>query len=185
MGECDDELIKISFTHGLFRDLARDLELWAKVLTKDEAIEAGEVAVSEAAEKESQRRQLIDQVVEWALPESESADEVSCTVKAFMAADLPGELIVLLERIILQGSDFSDNKNLQNLLILTAIRADHTRVAGYIDQLDNFDAKDIALLCVSESHMLYEEAYSIYCKFSKPEFMESKEETDELQVLAV
>ena len=84
-----------------------------------------------------------------------------------MAADLPGELISLLERIILQGSDFSDNKNLQNLLILTAIRADATRVAGYIDQLDNFDAKDIALICVSENHMLYEEAYTIYVKFSR------------------
>jgi clathrin heavy chain len=44
---------------------------------------------------------------------------------------------------------------LQNLLILTGIRADATRVAGYIDQLDNFDAKDIALICVS-GHMLYE-----------------------------
>ncbi|EED90126.1 clathrin heavy chain [Thalassiosira pseudonana CCMP1335] len=174
-GECDDELIKISFTHGLYRDLARylverqDLELWAK----------------SATEKESQRRQLIDQVVEWALPESTSADEVSCTVKAFMAADLPGELITLLERIILQGSDFSDNKNLQNLLILTAIRADHTRVASYIDQLDNFDAKDIALICVSESHMLYEEAYSIYNKFAKPEFTQEKEEQVEMQVLAI
>merc|ERR1719491_2755459 len=186
-GECDDQLIKISFTHGLFRDLTRylverqDLELWAKVLTKDESAEDGGADV----EKESQRRQLIDQVVEWALPESESADEVSCTVKAFMAADLPGELITLLERIILQGSDFSDNKNLQNLLILTAIRADNTRVAGYIDQLDNFDAKDIALICVSESHMLYEEAYSIYVKFSKPEHMQTKEDQSELQVSAI
>merc|ERR1711966_567917 len=190
-GECDDELISISQKHGLFRDLARylverqDLELWAKVLNKDEAVEAGEVEIAEAAEKETQRRQLIDQVVEWALPESESADEVSCTVKAFMAADLPGELITLLERIILQGSDFSDNKNLQNLLILTAIRADHTRVAGYIDQLDNFDAKDIALICVSESHMLYEEAYSIYNKFAKPEHTVDKEEQVEMQVLAI
>ena len=188
-GECDDELIKISFTHGLYRDLARylverqDLELWAKVLTKEEA--SGEDSVEVAADKELQRRQLIDQVVEWALPESESADEVSCTVKAFMAADLPGELIILLERIILQGSDFSDNKNLQNLLILTAIRADHTRVSGYIDQLDNFDAKDIALICVSESHMLYEEAYSIYVKFAKSEHTADKEEQVEMQVLAV
>lgn len=184
-GECDEELIKISFSHGLYRDLARylverqDLELWAKVLTKDES---GDEA---AMEKETQRRALIDQVVEWALPESTSADEVSCTVKAFMAADLPGELITLLERIILQGSDFSDNKNLQNLLILTAIRADHTKVASYIDQLDNFDAKDIALICVSESHMLYEEAYSIYNKFAKPEFTQDKEEQVEMQVLAI
>ncbi len=180
-GECDDELIAISNTHGLFRDLAsylverQDLELWAKVLTKPEGEES----------EDPQRRQLIDQVVEWALPESTSADEVSCTVKAFMAADLPGELISLLERIILQGSDFSDNKNLQNLLILTAIRADSSRVAGYIDQLDNFDAKDIALICVSETHMLYEEAFTIYCKFSKPEFTAEKDEQLEMQVSAV
>jgi len=183
-GECDDQLISVSKTHGLYRDLAKylverqDMDLWAKVLNVEE-IE------SEPEKAESQRRQLIDQIVEWALPESTSADEVSCTVKAFMAADMPGELISLLERIILQGSDFSDNKNLQNLLILTAIRADATRVAGYIDQLNNFDAKDIALICVSESHMLYEEGFSIYTKFSKPEQTQEKEEQTEMQVLAI
>mmetsp|Transcript_17587 Transcript_17587/g.26695 ORF Transcript_17587/g.26695 Transcript_17587/m.26695 type:complete len:1735 (-) Transcript_17587:150-5354(-) len=183
-GECDEQLIQVSHTHGLYRDLAKylverqDLELWAKVLNKEEA-EGGE------RKEDPQRRQLIDQIVEWALPESTNADEVSCTVKAFMAADLPGELIVLLERIVLQGSDFSDNKNLQNLLILTAIRADATRVAGYIDQLDNFDAKDIALICVSESHMLYEEGYSIYVKFSKPEYTQDKDDQVEMQVLAI
>jgi clathrin heavy chain len=182
-GACDDDLIKISFTHGLYRDLARylverqDLSLWEKVLQKEDGPSDGK--------EDPQRRQLIDQVVEWALPESTSADEVSCTVKAFMAADLPGELIVLLERIILQGSDFSDNKNLQNLLILTAIRADASRVAGYIDQLDNFDAKDIALICVSDSHMLYEEAFSIYVKFAKAEFTKDKDEQRTMQVLAV
>ena len=56
---------------------------------------------TEDGKEDPQKRQLIDQVVEWALPESTSADEVSCTVKAFMAADLPSELIVLIERIIL------------------------------------------------------------------------------------
>ena len=166
----------------MYRDLAKylverqDLELWAKVLNKEEG---------EDGKEDPNRRQLIDQIVEWALPESTSADEVSVTVKAFMAADLPGELITLLERIILQGSDFSDNKNLQNLLILTAIRADSTRVASYIDQLDNFDAKDIALICVSETHMLYEEAYTIYQKFSRPEFTEDKDDQVEMQVSAI
>jgi len=180
-GECDDALIKVRHDHGLYRDLAKylverqDLELWAKVLNRKE----GEV------EEDPQRRQLIDQVVEWALPESTNADEVSCTVKAFMAADLPSELINLLERIVLQGSDVSDNRNLQNLLILTAIRADPSRVAGYIDQLDNFDAKDIALICVSESHMLYEEGFTIYVKFSKPEHTADKDEQVEMQVLAI
>jgi len=182
-GECDEQLILVSLTHGLYRDLAKylverqDLELWAKVLNKE--------TESQGDEEDPQQRQLIDQIVEWALPESTNADEVSCTVKAFMAADLPGELIVLLERIILQGSDFSDNKNLQNLLILTAIRADATRVAGYIDQLDNFDAKDIALICVSETHMLYEEGYGIYVKFSKPEYTQDKDDQIEMQVLAI
>jgi len=182
-GSCDDELIKVCHAHGLYRDLAKylverqDQDLWAKSLNKSEGEEEGA--------EDPQRRQLIDQIVEWALPESESADEVSCTVKAFMAADLPSELINLLERIILQGSDFSDNKNLQNLLILTAIRADSTRVAGYIDQLDHFDGKDIALICVSETHMLYEEAFSIYNKFAKVEHTEEKEEQLEMQVLAI
>lgn len=182
-GECDDDLIKVCHNHGLFRDLAKylverqDLELWAKVLNKEEG--------TEHEGEDPARRQLIDQVVEWALPESTNADEVSCTVKAFMAADLPSELINLLERIVLQGSDFSDNKNLQNLLILTAIRADPSRVAGYIDQLDNFDAKDIALICISESHMMYEEGYSIYVKFAKPEFTQDKDEQVDMQVLAV
>lgn len=182
-GECDEDLIKVSHSHGLYRDLAQylverqDLELWAKVLNADEEeVKEGE---------DTKRRQLIDQVVEWALPESTNADEVSCTVKAFMAADLPGELISLLERIVLQGSDFSDNKNLQNLLILTAVRADSSRVSGYIDQLDNFDAKDIALICVSETHELFEEAFSIYVKFSKPEHTQDKDEQLEMQVLAI
>eukprot|EP00591_Stephanopyxis_turris_P001746 CAMPEP_0195517552 /NCGR_PEP_ID=MMETSP0794_2-20130614/11004_1 /TAXON_ID=515487 /ORGANISM="Stephanopyxis turris, Strain CCMP 815" /LENGTH=1705 /DNA_ID=CAMNT_0040646371 /DNA_START=237 /DNA_END=5354 /DNA_ORIENTATION=- len=181
-GECDDQLIKISQEHGLYRDLAKylverqDLELWSKVLSKESA---------EDGKETPEQRQLIDQVVEWALPESTSADEVSCTVKAFMAADLPGELITLLERIVLQGSDFSDNKNLQNLLILTAIRADPTKVATYIDELDNFDAKDIALICVSEAHMLFEEAFTIYVKFAKPEYSVEKDEQTELQVLAI
>merc|ERR1719203_2694492 len=179
-GSCDEELIKISLTHGLFRDLAKylverqDLELWAKVLNK-----------AEGEPEDPQRRQLIDQIVEWALPESTSADEVSTTVKAFLAADLPEELIVLLERIVLQGSDFSDNKNLQNLLILTAIRADSTKVSHYIDELDNFDAKEIALICVSESHNLYEEAFTIYVKFSRVDLTPEREEQTEMQVSAV
>ena len=66
------------------------------------------------------RRQLIDQVVSTALPESKSPEQVSAAVKAFMTADLPHELIELLEKIVLQNSAFSGNFNLQNLLILTA-----------------------------------------------------------------
>ncbi len=45
------------------------------------------------------------------------------------------ELIELLEPIVLQGSEFSNNKNLQNLLILTAIRANKEKVMEYISRL--------------------------------------------------
>jgi clathrin heavy chain len=38
-----------------------------------------------------------------------------------MEADLPVELIEMLEKIILEPSPFGDNKNLQKLLMLTTI----------------------------------------------------------------
>ena len=118
-GECDDDLITVCQENGLFKDLARylvekqDLETWATVL-----------ALAEDGSEPPHRRSLIDQVVQTALPETKNPDEVSVTVKAFMAGELTSELIELLERIVLQGSDFSENRNLQNLLILTAIKAD-------------------------------------------------------------
>ncbi|KAH8096034.1 hypothetical protein JL720_3378 [Aureococcus anophagefferens] len=82
-------------------------------------------------------------------------------------ADLPHELIELLERIVLQGSDFSENKNLQNLLILTAIKADKERVMEYVNRLDNFDGPEIAKIAVSDQYNLYEEGFVIYTKFAK------------------
>ena len=62
------------------------------------------------------------QVVSTALPESKNPEQVSVAVKAFMQAGLQAELIELLEKIVLQNSSFSSNHNLQNLLIITAIK---------------------------------------------------------------
>jgi clathrin heavy chain len=109
------------------------------------------------------RRQLIDQVVSTALPESKNPEQVSATVKAFMTADLPHELIELLEKIVLQNSSFSGNPNLQNLLILTAIKADTSRVMDYIHRLDNFDGPAVGEIAVGAE--LYEEAFAIFKKF--------------------
>lgn len=55
------------------------------------------------------------------------------------------------------------SRNLQNLLILTAIKADRTRVMEYINRLDNYDAPDIANIAISNE--LYEEAFAIFKKF--------------------
>ncbi|GAB2274517.1 Clathrin heavy chain [Dionaea muscipula] len=154
-GQCDDELINVTNKNSLFKLQARyvvermDLELWEKVLSPD---------------NNEYRRQLIDQVVSTALPESKSPEQVSAAVKAFMTADLPHELIELLEKIVLQNSAFSGNFNLQNLLILTAIKADPSRVMDYINRLDNFDGPAVGEVAVEAQ--LYEEAFAIFKKFN-------------------
>merc|ERR1711981_1271929 len=125
------------------------MELWAEVLN-DEG-------------QNQYRRPLIDQVVQTALAETQDPEDISVTVKAFMAADLPNELIELLEKIVLENSVFSDHRNLQNLLILTAIKADKTKVMEYINRLDNYDAPDIANIAIGSE--LYEEAFAIFKKF--------------------
>lgn len=72
----------------------RDAELWAEVLNPDNEY----------------RRQLIDQVVQTALSETQDPEDISVTVKAFMTADLPNELIELLEKIVLDGTAFSEHR---------------------------------------------------------------------------
>lgn len=152
-GQCDQELIKVCNENSLFKSLARylvkrkDPELWASVLREDNQY----------------RRQLIDQVVQTALNETQDPEDISVTVKSFMSADLRNELIEVLEKIVLDNSVFSDHRNLQNLLILTAIKADRSRVMEYINRLDNYDAPDIATIAISSE--LYEEAFAIYKKF--------------------
>ena len=54
-------------------------------------------------------------------------------------------------------------RNLQNLLILTAIKADRSRVMEYINRLDNYDAPDIANIAIGSE--LFEEAFAIFKKF--------------------
>ena len=53
---------------------------------------------------------VVLQVVQTALSETQDPDEISVTVKAFMTADLPNELIELLEKIVLESSVFSEHR---------------------------------------------------------------------------
>lgn len=154
-GQCDVELIRITNENDMFKHQARylvarrDAALWASVLTPEN----------------SYRRQLVDQVVGTALPDTLDPEDVSITVKAFMAAELPNELIELLEKLVLESSTFSDNRNLQNLLILTAIKADKSRVMEYVKRLSGYDAPDIANIAVASE--LFEEAFTIYDKYTQ------------------
>ncbi|GAX80055.1 hypothetical protein CEUSTIGMA_g7494.t1 [Chlamydomonas eustigma] len=154
-GSCDDALIEVTNKNSMFKLQARyvveraDAELWLKVLD----------------EGNKNRKSLVDQVVGTALPESRNPEQVSTTVKAFMAKELQSELIELLEKIVLQNSAFSNNANLQNLLILTAIKASPTKVKDLINRLDNFDGPAVAEKAIEFT--LYEEAFEIYKKFVK------------------
>jgi len=106
--------------------------------------------------------------VQTALPETKNVDEVANAVQAFIKADIPSQLIELLERIVLHNSDFADNRDLQNLLILTAIRSETSRVMDYINRLDNYDGLKLANMCKEEQHGLYDEALVIFKKFNEP-----------------
>ena len=151
-GQNDLELINITNENSMYKAQARyllersDLEIWAFVLNGNNV----------------HRRSLIDQVISTAVPESTEPDKVSVAVKAFLDADLPAELIELLEKIILEPSPFSDNGSLQNLLMFTAAKADKGRLMEYIHQLSAYNAEEIANTCVSVG--LFEEAFEIYKK---------------------
>lgn len=151
-GQNDLELINITNENSMYKPQARylleraDLEIWAFVLNGNNI----------------HRRSLIDQVISTAVPESTEPDKVSVAVKAFLEADLPAELIELLEKIILEPSPFSDNGNLQNLLMFTAAKADKGRLMEYIHQLSAYNAEEIANACIAVG--LFEESFEIYKK---------------------
>ncbi|KAK8088578.1 hypothetical protein PG997_003539 [Apiospora hydei] len=155
-GQNDLELVNITNENSMYRAQARyllersDRELWMFVLS----------------ENNIHRRSVIDQVVATAVPECTDPAKVSEAVASFLAADLPSELIELLEKIMLEPSPFNDNPSLQNLLILTAARADKGRVADYIQRLDAYDPEECAQLCINVG--LHEEAFEIYKKAGNP-----------------
>jgi clathrin heavy chain len=153
-GNNDLELVNITNENAMFKAQSRyllnraDTELWSFVLSPNNI----------------HRRSVVDQVISTAVPESTEPDKVSVAVAAFLQADLPGELIELLEKIVLEPSPFSDNENLQNLLILTATKADKARVMDYIHRLDAYNAPDIANICLEVG--LHEEAFEVYKKIN-------------------
>ncbi|KAK2963162.1 putative Clathrin heavy chain [Blattamonas nauphoetae] len=56
--------------------------------------------------------------------------------------------IKFLEVIVLRKSEFASIKKLQNLLLITAIKAESPKVKDYICRLDNYDGEDVAKFAV-------------------------------------
>lgn len=156
-GNCDEEVLDVTNRHSLFKDQARYLvdrcssELYEQVLD----------------ESNENRKLIVEQIISNALPDTREPNKISGAVKAFMTANMPDKLMEMLEKLVLQTSNstFARNTNLQNLLILTAIKADSGRVMEYVRRLDNYDGEDIAQVAVGED--LFEEAYAIHQKFEQ------------------
>jgi len=162
--KCHQELIRFTTANAMWREQARylcyeqNLELWAQVLAS-------------TPENNESRKSLIasvSQIIPEVKPDqsgsSNSVSVVSTTVQAFMNAKLPSELMELLEKIVLGNDGFNDNKNLQNLLILTAIKADKKRVMNYVLELNGYDPNDMATMALS--YKIPDVAFAIYKKFS-------------------
>lgn len=156
-GNCDEEVLEVTNQHSLFKDQARYLvdrcspELYEQVLN----------------EENDNRQLIVEQIISGALPETREPTKISGAVKAFMTANMPDKLMEMLEKLVLQTSNstFARNTNLQNLLILTAIKADSGRVMEYVRRLDNYDGEDVAQVAVGED--LFEEAFAIHQKFEQ------------------
>eukprot|EP00737_Agarophyton_chilense_P003254 gb/GEZJ01003787.1/.p1 GENE.gb/GEZJ01003787.1/~~gb/GEZJ01003787.1/.p1 ORF type:complete len:1487 (-),score=292.94 gb/GEZJ01003787.1/:474-4934(-) len=156
-GNCDEEVLDVTNRHSLFKDQARYLvdrcssELYEEVLD----------------ESNENRKLIVEQIISNALPATREPNKISGAVKAFMTANMPDKLMEMLEKLVLQtaNSTFARNTNLQNLLILTAIKADSGRVMEYVRRLDNYDGEDIAQVAVGEG--LLEEAFAIHQKFEE------------------
>ncbi|CAB0000160.1 unnamed protein product [Nesidiocoris tenuis] len=152
---CDADLIRVCNENSLFRIEAKylvsrkDANLWSGVLEESNPF----------------KRQIVDQVVQTILKETSDPEDITATLKAFMVADLPSELVEILERLVLEQTPFSKNRNLQNLLLLTAIKTNRSKVSEYIEKLQNFDAVDIGNMAIN--HGLYDEAFLTFKKFGE------------------
>lgn len=112
----------------------KDTELWATVLKPEN----------------HHRPSLIENVTSIALADSQDDEEVKVTVKAFIDAKLQHELIDLLEKLVFHNIKFKENGTLQNLLILTAFKADPKRSIDYINRLDDIEAPELAKKAMNE-----------------------------------
>jgi clathrin heavy chain len=154
-GNCDDEVIALTNTHQLYKEQARYCvyrqsdELWARVLSPEN----------------EHMKLVVDAVIATALPECDDPDKVSKTVQAFIAAQIPTQLLGLLEKVVMESPQFQNNTSLQNLLIITAIKSDTSRVMTYVTRLNDYTWDQICDRLIQAQ--LYDEAIAAYKKFNQ------------------
>ncbi|CAF1570073.1 unnamed protein product, partial [Didymodactylos carnosus] len=98
-------------------------------------------------------------------------EQISITVKAFMTVDLPNNLIELLEKIVIDNSVFSEHRNLEALLILTAIKADRSRVMNYVNYFQStkkFEVKTSTIQVLIDNIKNLDRAYGFAERCNEP-----------------
>lgn len=150
-GKCDRELIEFTNKHSLF-------STQAKYLLEAKSEESWDQVVDPANPLRKNLFEELDKI----LPETSDPEDISVLLKALMKAAETQLLMQVLEALLFQNPVFKENKMLQNLLILTAIKADPAKVKDYLERFDNYSAVDIAK--VAENYSLYEEAILAYKK---------------------
>ncbi|KAI0239202.1 Clathrin heavy chain [Massospora cicadina] len=151
-GRCDEEVLQLTNENAMLKHQARylmmrrDLPLWATVL-----------------EPANRYRAALVEQLSSVIGEAQTPEEVSFAVKALMAANMPHELLALLEKVMLELGMFSDNPNLQNLIMITAINHCPNKVMGYAERLNNYGVADVAAAAVQQQ--LFEEAFFIYNRY--------------------
>ena len=154
-GNCDDALLELTNQHQLYKEQARylvarqDPALWARVLSPEN----------------EHMKLVVDAVTSTALPECDDPDRVSQTVKAFIDAEIPMQLLGLLEKVVMESPQFQNNTSLQNLLIITAIKSDTSRVMNYVTRLGDYSWQKICEHLIQAQ--LYDEAIAAYKKFGE------------------
>eukprot|EP01084_Bolivina_argentea_P079141 143610_1 len=153
--ETFEQLLQVVNDNKLHKDLTsyciakNDSALWKVVLS----------------ENNPQRKSLIDEIILQTYL-SEIPDEITSSCRAFINEQLRFAVIELTEKVIQYNpnNDISNNRNLQNLLLLTVMKTEPTKVKQYIEFCNNTDRSLLAELCCEDAFKLYEEAFVLYEK---------------------
>eukprot|EP01064_Diplonema_japonicum_P020232 TRINITY_DN2938_c0_g1_i2.p1 TRINITY_DN2938_c0_g1~~TRINITY_DN2938_c0_g1_i2.p1 ORF type:complete len:1602 (+),score=485.27 TRINITY_DN2938_c0_g1_i2:659-4807(+) len=149
-GANDEEVLRLAADNKMYNELAgyllkrQDLPLWNTVLSRED------------------KKEIVDSLITYAIPRVADPTEISVAVKAFTQAGMPGQLTAILEKLILgdENSPFSQNRYLQNLLLLTVIQTEPSKAMAYIQRMDKYDIDEMAAIALKKG--LNEEALEIY-----------------------
>lgn len=87
-----------------------------------------------------------------------SVESVTTVIKAFMTANLPGQLFSLLDESRKLKAEWSNNKHIENLLIMTAMKHCPQEVERLVGELMQIDSVDVAKILVSDAYKMFREA---------------------------